>query len=85
MKKEKILINIEKLEDIEKYEKIGINNFLFAVKDFSIGYNSFTLDEIIYVNNSGVKVLYLNKILNCKDIESLKLKKDKFKAFKYII
>lgn len=70
MKKEKILINIEDLNDIENYKKIGINNFLFAVKDFSIGYSSFKLNEI--KNIEGNKFLYINRILNCNEVDKLK-------------
>lgn len=70
MKKEKILINIENLCDLEKYKKIGYNNFLFAVNKFSIGYNSFSLNEL--TNLDCNKFLLINRILNTKDIEELK-------------
>lgn len=83
MKKDKILINIENLNDIENYKKIGINNFLFAVKDFSIGYNSFSLDEI---NNLDCnKFLLINRIFNTLDVEEFKKIKDKLINFEYII
>lgn len=83
MKKEKILCNIENLNDIEKYKKIGINNFLFAVNEFSIGYKSFDLDEI--VNFDCNKYLLLNRILDCKDVDSLKSSVNKLKSFDGII
>ena len=69
MKKEKILINIEKLEDIEEYKKIGYNNFLFAVDKLSIGYNSFKIDEIGNINAN--KYLLMNKVLNNEDLNEL--------------
>ena len=68
MKKDKILINIENLSDIEKYKKIGINNFLFAVKDFSIGYKTFSLEEI--QKQDCKKYLLINKIFNNVDCEN---------------
>jgi len=83
MKKEKILINIENLLDIEKYKKIGISNFLFAVKDFSIGYNSFEIDELKKINCN--KSLLLNKVFNNDDVEKLKKIKNKLVDFDYII
>ena len=46
MKKQKVLININNLEEINEYKKIGINNFLFALEGFSIGYNSFDVNDI---------------------------------------
>lgn len=42
----KILININNLEEMEDYREIGITNFLFAISSFSIGYKSFSLEEI---------------------------------------
>ena len=70
MKKEKILINIEQLNDIEEYKKIGINNFLFAVENFSIGYNSFELEEL--ENLDCKKYLLINRIFNNEDCENFK-------------
>ena len=83
MKKEKILVNIENLNEIDKYKKIGINNFLFAVNEFSIGYNSFKLDDI--KNITGNKFLYINKILNCDDVNKLKEMVEEFLLFDGII
>ena len=83
MKKDKILINIENLNEVEKYKKIGINNFLFAVKDFSIGYNSFELEEL--KNLECNKFLLINRIFNTLDVENFKKIKDKLKYFEYII
>ena len=62
MKKNKILINIENINDIEEYEKIGYNNFLFAVKGFSIGYKSFDIEEINDLKCN--KYLLINRIFN---------------------
>ena len=70
MKKEKILINIENLIDFDKYKKIGINNFLFAVDDFSIGYNTFSLSDI--ENLDCNKYLLINRIFNTSDVDNFK-------------
>ena len=83
MKKNKILINIENLNEIDKYKKIGINNFLFAVKDFSIGYNSYTLEEIKKLDCN--KYLLINRIFNTNDVEEFKKIKEKLLDFEYII
>lgn len=83
MKKEKILINIENLNDIDKYKKIGINNFLFAVENFSIGYKSFELDTIKKLE--GNKFLLINRVLNCEDINILKKIKNKILVFDGIV
>lgn len=83
MKKEKILINIENLNDLEEYKKIGINNFLFAVDYFSIGYKSFKLEEIKDLNCN--KYLLINRIFNNDDVEKFKLLIDDLKYFDGII
>ena len=72
MKKGKILLNISNLNDIEKYKKLGISNFLFPLKDYSIGYTSFTLEEI---SNFGCECYILaNRLLKDTEIdEFLKL------------
>lgn len=71
MKKNKILINIENLSDIEKYKKIGYNNFLFAVKGFSIGYKSFDIEEIKNDLKCN-KYLLINRIFNNEDVDNFK-------------
>jgi len=70
MKKDKILINIENLNEIEEYKKIGYNNFLFAVCDFSIGYKAFTLSELKDLNCN--KFLLINRIFNNEDVDKFK-------------
>lgn len=70
MKKDKILINIENLSDIEEYKKIGINNFLFAVDNFSIGYKTFDINSLINIKEN--KYLLINKIFNTEDINKFK-------------
>lgn len=83
MKKEKILCNIENLIDIDNYKKIGINNFLFAVDGFSIGYNSFNINELKKLECN--KYLLLNRVLNNEDIDNLLKIKEQLKYFDGII
>ena len=80
MNKSKLLININKLEEIAEYKKIGITNFLFAVKGFSIGYNTFELKEI-----PEDSYLLINRVMDTKSIEELRLRKDELAKFKGII
>lgn len=80
MNKSKLLININNLSEINEYKKIGISNFLFAVKDYSIGYNTFNLSEIPYDS-----YLLINRVMDTKTIEELKTKKEELSKFKGII
>lgn len=80
MKTSKILININDLSEMPKYEKIGINNFLFAVKDYSIGYNSFAIEDI-----PKDAYLLINRVMDTKAITSLNNIKNSLKKFKGII
>lgn len=70
MKKNKIIININNLNEIEEYKKIGITNFLFAVNDFSIGYKSFSLSAIKNTNENCY--LLINRIMDTKSIDEFK-------------
>ena len=70
MKKDKILINIENLNDIKEYKKIGINNFLFAVDKFSVGYKTFDINTLINIKEN--KYLLINKIFNTENINEFK-------------
>lgn len=80
MKKQKVLININNLDEINEYKKIGINNFLFALEGFSIGYNSFELKDI-----PKESFILINRVLDSKDIDNLKLIKDDLVKYKGII
>ena len=70
MKNNKILIRINEFCEIEKYKKLGISNFLFPLKDFSIGYNAFTINEL---SNLDVNVyLLINRVLDNKAVDEFK-------------
>ena len=70
-KKTKILVSINNIEDIADYKKVGVTTFLFALKDYSIGYEkTYTIDEINNINEK--KYVLINRLLNTKEIEELK-------------
>lgn len=67
MNKQKILLNVSRIEDLERYKTLGIEHFLFPLKGYSIGYEEFDLKEI---EDSKVKAyLLINRILDDDDID----------------
>ena len=68
MKKSQVLININNLSEIEEYKKVGITNFLFAIKDLSIGFTSFDIDEV--PDNS---YLLINRVFDSEGINKFKV------------
>ena len=83
MKNNKILIRINNLEEIKEYKKLGISNFLFALKDFSIGYNSFDLEELSKLDVNTY--LLVNRVLDNDGIDSFKKIINKLSFVKGII
>ncbi len=72
MKKDKILLCIQNLSDLEDYEKLGVTNFLFPLKDYSIGYTTFSFDEIEKTDRKAY--ILVNRLLTDDEIdEFLKL------------
>lgn len=70
IKNSKLLVRINNLSEIEEYKKVGITNFLFPLKGYSIGYNSFNLDEL---KNLDINVyLLINRVFENKDCDSFK-------------
>ena len=80
MKKSQVLININNLSEIEEYKKVGITNFLFAIKDLSIGFTSLDIDEV--PDNS---YLLINRVFDTKGINMFKEIIPKLKRFKGIL
>ena len=80
MKTSKVLININSLSDIDVYKKVGITNFLFAVKDLSIGYTAYDIDDI-----PDDSYLLINRVLDTKGINMFKAIIPKLNRFKGII
>ncbi|MDD4187374.1 MAG: U32 family peptidase [Bacilli bacterium] len=66
----KVLININNLDEINKFKEIGITNFLFALQDFSIGYKEYTLDVLKKLNVNIY--LNINIIMDTKKIAEFK-------------
>lgn len=73
--KNKLLIRINNLLEIEEYYKEGITNFLFPLSCYSIGYNTFNLDEIKSIKDKYNINVYLlvNRVLDNKDCNTFKL------------
>lgn len=72
MKRDSILIRINELGEVDKYLEKGINNFLFPLKDFSIGYNTFTLEDVNNLNRDINIYLLLNRVLENNDCDNLR-------------
>lgn len=68
MKNEKILLNVSDLEDLKSYKKLGISNFLFPLKGFSIGYTDFSFEEIAKTDVPAY--VLVNRLLTDDDIDS---------------
>lgn len=68
MKRDKILLNVDNLESIEKYEKLGISNFLFPLASYSVGYSSFSYEEI--ANTKVNAYVLVNRLLTDDDIDA---------------
>ena len=67
-----ILIYVDKLEYISDYRKAGVSAFLFGLSNYCVGYNTYTLDDIKNVEVSN-KYLLINRVLDCKAIDELKV------------
>ncbi len=66
--KNKILITINNLDDIEYYQKLGLKHFVYPLKDFCVGMpNVFSVAEI---KEEGY--LFLNRICDNEAIDDLK-------------
>lgn len=70
--KNKIIVNINKTSDIESFKKIGVSIFLFALKDYSVGYPcTFSLEEISNIAEPNKYVL-INRLLDCESTSKIK-------------
>lgn len=65
--KSKILVNISQLEDIDRFKEAGISHFLFPLEDFSVGYRTFSLEEI--EKTKADSYILVNRLLNDEDID----------------
>lgn len=80
MKKDKIIIRINNLDEITEYKKVGITSFLFALEGFSVGYNEFNLEEL--KNVSGNVYLLINRVFDKEALDNFLKIKDKFEFIK---
>ncbi len=80
MEKSKVLINVNNLSEIDEYKKVGISNFLFPVKDLSMGYQEYELDSI--PDNS---YLLINRVFDTETLELFKSIIDKLDRFKGVV
>ena len=68
MKNNKILITINKLDDINKLKELGITKYVFPLTDFCVGIpNTFLVSEIPCEG-----YIYINRILDNDSIDKLK-------------
>ncbi len=56
---------------IDDYRKAGIDAFLFALEGYSVGYNTYTLEEI-EKNDVSNKYILINRLLDSFDVDKLK-------------
>lgn len=67
----KILIAVDDINYIDDYRKVGISTFLFPLKDYCVGYNTYSIAAINKVKVSN-KYLLINRILDCESTDNLK-------------
>ena len=66
-----ILIYVDDLKHINDYRKVGVSAFLFALDGYSVGYNTYSLEEIKKEEVSN-KYIMINRMLDCNDVDRLK-------------
>ena len=81
--KNNFIINVDKIEYIKEYKECGITTFLFALKDYSVGYNTYSIEKINNIDEEN-KYLLINRVLDCQAIDTLKELLPKIKNIKGI-
>lgn len=66
-----LLIYVDNAKYIDDYRKVGISAFLFALEGYSVGYNTYSLDEINKINVSN-KYILINRLLDSNSIDNLR-------------
>lgn len=70
--KNKIIINVNNINDIDDFKKVGITTFLFALKNYCVGYEKeFDIEEINNLNLEN-KYILINRVLDCQSVDKLK-------------
>lgn len=67
----KIILVLDNPDYLNDYRKVGITTFLFPLKEFCVGYNDYTLEEINKIDVSN-KYILVNRVLDCKGIDNFK-------------
>jgi len=68
MKNNKLLVTINKLDEINKLKELGITKYVFPLKDFCVGIpNTFSISEI-----NEEAYIFINRILDNRGIDELK-------------
>ena len=67
MREDKVLLCIDRLEDIDRYKELGISHFLVPLENYTIGYDSFSFEEISKID-ANVYIL-ANRVLTDEDID----------------
>lgn len=65
-----ILIYVDDINHIDDYRKAGVSAFLFALEGYSVGYNTYTLEEIEKIDVSN-KYVMINRVLDCESVDKL--------------
>lgn len=79
-----ILIYVDDIGHINDYRKAGVSAFLFALDGFSVGYNTYSLEEIKNIDVSN-KYIIINRMLDCDDVDNLKNVLRNIKGIKGIV
>lgn len=83
--KNKYLINIRKITEIEDYKKVGVTTFLFPLLDFCVGYEKdFSLEEVEKIKEDN-KFVLINRILDCQAVDLLYKVLSSIKSIKGIV
>ena len=79
-----ILIYVDDINHLDDYRKAGVSAFLFALEGYSVGYNTYTLEEIEKIDVSN-KYVMINRMLDCEAVDGLRGILSNFKDIKGIV
>lgn len=69
--KNKFLINIREIKEIEEYKKVGVTTFLFPLASFCVGYDKeYSLEDVQNIQEEN-KYILINRVLDCASVDSL--------------
>lgn len=79
-----ILITVDDINYIDDYRKANVKAFLFPLDNYCVGYKTYSIDIIKSIDVSN-KYLLLNRVLDCKDIDNLKIILNDIEGIKGIV